>query len=85
MRILLTISFSKIFPLKICIKFHKNYNFTLHCLRHSYATHLLESGVNLHYIQELLGHKSSKTNEIYNYLGMIGLQKIKNPADDFDL
>lgn len=63
----------------------KNHNFTLHCLRHSYATHLLESGVNLRYIQELLGHKSSKTTEIYTWVSMSGLQKIKNPADDFDL
>ena len=66
---------------KIC----KNHNFTLHCLRHSYATHLLEAGVSLRYIQELLGHKSSKTTEIYTHVSMTGLQNIKNPADDFDL
>jgi len=66
-------------------KIIKNHNFTLHCLRHSYATHLLEAGVSLRYIQELLGHKSSKTTEIYTWVSMTGLQKIKNPADDFDL
>ncbi len=66
-------------------KIYKNHSFTLHCLRHSYATHLLEAGVSLRYIQELLGHKSSKTTEIYTHVSMTGLQNIKNPADDFDL
>ena len=63
----------------------KKHNFTLHCLRHSYATHLLESGTDLRYIQTLLGHKSSKTTEIYTWVSMKSLQNIKNPTDDFDL
>ncbi len=55
---------------------------TLHWLRHSYATHLLESGTDLRYIQEILGHKSSKTTEIYTYVSTQSLQKIKSPFDD---
>lgn len=55
---------------------------TLHWLRHSYATHLHESGTDIRYIQELLGHKSSKTTEIYTHVSTRHIQKIKSPFDD---
>jgi integrase/recombinase XerD len=54
---------------------------SLHWLRHSYATHLLESGTDLRYIQELLGHKSSKTPEIYTHVSNKSLQNIVSPFD----
>lgn len=55
---------------------------TLHWLRHSYATHLLESGTDLRYIQALLGHNSSRTTEIYTHVSTQNIQLIKSPFDD---
>jgi site-specific recombinase XerD len=58
---------------------------TPHVLRHCYATHMLEKGVDLRYIQYLLGHKSSRTTEIYTHVSTNKISDLGSPIDDIEL
>ncbi|MDR0414754.1 MAG: tyrosine-type recombinase/integrase [Prevotellaceae bacterium] len=58
---------------------------SLHTLCHCYATHLLESGADIRYIQALPEHKHSKTTEIYTHVTTKSIQKIKSPFDDLEI
>ncbi len=58
---------------------------TVHTLRHSFATHLVEKGVSLNVVQQLLGHESIKTTEVYLHISDRYLKNIKSPLDNLDL
>ncbi len=58
---------------------------TPHTLRHSFATHLMEQGTSLRYIQQLLGHHSSRTTEIYTHISKNKFENLRSPLDNIGI
>ena len=66
---------------KSCLKAQIKKTVTPHTFRHSYSTHLLENGVDIRYIQSLLGHAKPETTMIYTHVKRKDLMDIQNPLD----
>lgn len=73
-------SIQKIFK-RSCKKINLNKSVYFHCLRHSFATHLLEQGVNIQILQHLLGHSNPKTTCVYLHVQQYSLDKVTSPLD----
>ena len=58
---------------------------SFHTLRHSFATHMLENGINIRIIQQFLGHTSIRTTSIYLHLAQIDPSMVRSPLDDMDI
>ena len=75
-----TSSIQKIFK-RSCKKINLNKAVYFHCLRHSFATHLLEQGVSIQILQHLLGHSNPKTTCVYLHVQQYSLDKVTSPLD----
>jgi len=77
---LTTTTLQKIFH-QWCKRINIKKDVTFHCLRHSFATHLLEQGTDIRYVQTLLGHANIRTTQIYTHVMQPALDKIISPLD----